>query len=501
MKKTMERESKFIVGRFISDSGNIGDYAQIIGMERVYKAMNWIPEFDCRLGSMKQTNDAQVILPIACYFAWNNLTYEPITKPSWLLPVFCGIACANMLAVDLWKNIFAGSNGLPILCRDRFSADLLQKAGYNGHFWGCASLLLPKRTSEPKKGKVYSGDLDLVPNIIKHIPDSIKREMIDLESQELTGSHFESLDVNSKATLMYDKMKAKLQLLHDTARLVITSRLHLALPCIAMGIPVIKVSSQREARNQLIDSYSRSYRSSEFSEIDWEPVAPDIEDAKERMLDIACDVMRATCERAEKNAYMESKIIELNRNSFKHLTKYYSSQESYRGYAGLPPHSQKSGGGNLATQEYFKRITKKYPKDADLVFYGAGSNGMHLLQSLLNLVRECKSFTFVDRDPNRQGRTFGGYPVQSPDCLSSYDRESLVIFVTPFGCCGGAAESIAEYLERTFEFREGVHFYLYELLMYSALQECFGLPCIMSKQIRAEKDLGAWEFDQYAFSV
>jgi exopolysaccharide biosynthesis predicted pyruvyltransferase EpsI len=41
------------------------------------------------------------------------------------------------------------------------------------------------------------------------------------------------------------------------AKLVITSRLHCALPCIAMGIPVIVMGDHRDKRLQLVEEFTK----------------------------------------------------------------------------------------------------------------------------------------------------------------------------------------------------------------------------------------------------
>ena len=483
-------EMNISIAKMVHMSPNLGDYAQIIGIERILQELKWEvgPYSSLPLDpKIRRTGNEQIIMPTANYFNCNPRDcMEPFMKPTWCWPAFLGIAVSDQKVVRMLEHWFLGAGGLPILCRDRFSADLLQKSGFNGQFWGCASMLIPRRGEEPANGRVYSIDLEMFPTLTRYIPDSIKREMVELESQEPPPPPHREID--SWMAVQCQRMKEKIVVLRDTARLVITSRLHIALPCISMGIPVIKVSSQRDHRVQLVDSYIRAYRASEFSEIDWEPSAPDIEESKTRMLDIACDVMRATYDRIKECMRIEKKLVDMRKKCFKKLTRHYCGV-AYHGYADAPFLTKE----DLAHQTFFRRITGKYPKDVDLVFYGAGINGMHLLQSLYKIVKNCKSFTIVDGNPDRQEKGCGGYTIKNPECLHEYNKENLVVFVTPFGSCGGIAESISEILENEFSLKESIHFYFYETLIYSAIQESFGSPCIGMIESARTPDFCAWE--------
>jgi hypothetical protein len=91
------------------------------------------------------------------------------------------------------------------------------------------------------------------------------------------------------------------------------------------------------------------------------------------------------------------------------------------------------------------------------------------------------------------GKTCGGYSIKSPEHLNEYNKDDLIVFVTPFGICGGVAESIAEILENKFHLKESIHFYFYETLIYSSIQESFGNPCIGMIESARAPEFCAWE--------
>ena len=114
----------------------------------------------------------------------------------------------------------------PIGCRDVPTRDFLRNLGYNAYFSGCVSMTLPKRKEgdyrlvyviddDPKKALPFCDPVDIRVLTSLCLPDGIEW---------------------SKAE---DLAMKRIELLRDTAKMVITSRLHVYLPCVAMGVPVV----------------------------------------------------------------------------------------------------------------------------------------------------------------------------------------------------------------------------------------------------------------------
>lgn len=118
----------------------------------------------------------------------------------------------------------------PIGCRDRGTMKILQSHGVDAFYSKCLTLTLPRRTAPPKNGRIYmvglsAGGESAVPRSIRKkavVVDQAKLRLPDLtpELKENLSEHL--LDTYSR-----------------TASLVITSKIHCAMPCIAMGIPVV----------------------------------------------------------------------------------------------------------------------------------------------------------------------------------------------------------------------------------------------------------------------
>lgn len=130
----------------------------------------------------------------------------------------------------------------PIGCRDFFTRDLLLANGVDAYFSGCMTLTLQRPEGVVPGDDVLLVDVDdgvadLLPAAwrphvahVTHDYDLPTRLMKKVENR--TGI----------STMPYRLNKARgLLRRYAGARLVITSRLHCALPCIAMGAPVLYV--------------------------------------------------------------------------------------------------------------------------------------------------------------------------------------------------------------------------------------------------------------------
>ncbi len=141
----------------------------------------------------------------------------------------------------LSKSINQLKRFAPIGCRDRGTHDLLQKHDVDSFFNYCLTLTFERRKKEPNNGKIVVVDLDsFVP-----IPKNIKKK------ERMYVTH-EAVNHYSHSTKMIMAQEL-LDLYRDQASLVITSKLHCALPCVAMGIPVILFGDHTEPRMKLAE--------------------------------------------------------------------------------------------------------------------------------------------------------------------------------------------------------------------------------------------------------
>jgi polysaccharide pyruvyl transferase WcaK-like protein len=134
----------------------------------------------------------------------------------------------------------------PIGCRDQATCDLLTRTGIPASYVSCCATLTlgnhPRfraTCSETKRTEtIYVVDSNILERELytKLIPEKIRKtaEMI-----------YHGLDSNCK--MSYDDRMAtanEMLMKYRTAKCVITSRLHCALPCIAFGTPVVFLFSK-----------------------------------------------------------------------------------------------------------------------------------------------------------------------------------------------------------------------------------------------------------------
>ena len=175
----------------------------------------------------------------------------------------------------------------PIGCRDRGTMDLLAKHGIEAFYSKCVSLTFEKRQKDPDEGVVFLVGLSKAAESV--VPRKIRERAVVVDQPKLR-----------LPSLSHETREQLAEHLLDTyakrASLVITSKIHCAMPCIAMGIPVVFLydkSKKNDYRVEIIrdfiginyvdDSWVARKITNRFKggKIDWSPGALDIEKEKE----------------------------------------------------------------------------------------------------------------------------------------------------------------------------------------------------------------------------
>ncbi|MGE8683689.1 MAG: polysaccharide pyruvyl transferase family protein [Acinetobacter sp.] len=152
----------------------------------------------------------------------------------------------------------------PIGCRDEFTVNEFKKRGIDAYFSGCLTLTLDRyKKSNVKREGIYivdplydypqkmyimesyksliksmlNGDIFKTKKIEKHMKKIFSQELLEQAeyiTQVLPGDKYTYEEKFKIADSLLEK--------YSTAKLVITSRIHCALPCLAMGTPVIYIN-------------------------------------------------------------------------------------------------------------------------------------------------------------------------------------------------------------------------------------------------------------------
>lgn len=164
-------------------------------------------------------------------------------------------------------------------CRDVYTEKKLAELGINSYLTGCLSLTFPRRTVTQDENAKNVYLIDVQTEFKKLIPKEIMSEAIELSSiYRFDITHGSNRMTQQEAFDYHRRGEERIELLRDTAKLVITSRLHAAAPCLAMGIPVIM--TKHDDRFGFIDRFLPSYTNWDTDCIDWNPKIVDIEEEK-----------------------------------------------------------------------------------------------------------------------------------------------------------------------------------------------------------------------------
>jgi len=206
---------------------NLGNTIQTYGLSHVINPSRgvWYDDIRNRPGEILVCN------------GWFQSTYQKIDKST--RAVFAGIHLTDLGGFDISKTVeWMRESNEVIGTRDPGTAQYLQSIGIQSEFIGCASLMIP-RYDGPRTGGILYVDSDC-----------------------RTSDGFQTLSHSFPASLPWQQkweLVQKTISLYRTAKCVYTTRLHVALPCIAMGTPVLINSNVDKRRFSILDYMGLKY--------------------------------------------------------------------------------------------------------------------------------------------------------------------------------------------------------------------------------------------------
>jgi hypothetical protein len=220
-----------------ADSRNLGDNIQTLAVEQ------YLPRVDRKIDREALAEFSADRPHLIILNGWFSQHPEKVLPPSdSIVPIFIGfhIAESGAAASHFLKepSLAAFRCHQPIGCRDDRTRRLLQDAGIDAYTSFCLTLTFPTRSRTPKDGRVFIVDGDWLP-----VPPALRKGAVRF-SHEIP----DELGDDVKTALA----RRTLEVYRDCARLVITSRLHCALPCLAMGIPVVFFGDAHDSRIRFV---------------------------------------------------------------------------------------------------------------------------------------------------------------------------------------------------------------------------------------------------------
>ena len=276
---TSKSQSQLQSGRkfssLIYESSNLGDDIQSIA------AFKYFPKALTRISPLHRENlDTEKNNSVILLNGWFTHRGENWAPSSTLSPIYIGFHASNPLVTDELHHAYFKQHE-PIGCRDSFSVGKFEKIGVSSFVSYCPTLTLPM-LSNFRTDEILVVDAH-IPSPDPHITDTTQLLKSLIPASILSKARYLSHRIPERYSEFHGfKIWQAYQLLkqYSSAKIVITNRLHCALPCLAFGTPVIFLNERIDIDERLVDykHFLNAYSSvSEKVEIDWEnPRSADI---------------------------------------------------------------------------------------------------------------------------------------------------------------------------------------------------------------------------------
>ena len=235
------------------DTNNIGDDVQSYAMERFLPHVDYIVDRE-HLDSFYTETGEKIAAIFAGWYLHSALNWPPSPFLK-VLPI--SIHFDNWL--DKCKYILddCGVKWLkdfsPIGCLDEGTLKRLEECGISSYLSGCITLTLEPFKNLTPHGKIVLSDVP--ESVIEFVKAHTKKEVVvtSHDSRKLVPFFSENTPVPQMTWTQRHALIEKLLKLYQGASLVVTNRLHAALPCLALGTPVLLVTNLQS--NYRISTY------------------------------------------------------------------------------------------------------------------------------------------------------------------------------------------------------------------------------------------------------
>ena len=246
---------------YYKETDNIGDDIQ------TYTAMRFLPHIDYHidredLNCFLPTKKEYVSMIMNGWFMHNKAAWPP---SPYINPLLLSMHFTCLEKIDVGEKYLQGFGGeylkkyQPIGCRDIETQKRLNRNNIENYFSGCMTLTIEPFKNIEKQEYICLVDLDeKSTNLVKeNTKREIKEITHDVNPEEIKQKSFEQ------------RMKDVEELLkkYQAAHIVFTNRLHVALPCVALGTSVVLVHKEQFEEDRL-GTYLKYLKS--FSDIEFE---------------------------------------------------------------------------------------------------------------------------------------------------------------------------------------------------------------------------------------
>lgn len=263
---------------------NAGDYLQFMATDYLLSLIGIENKHIERIGfdKVEAYDGENVILP-CCYSFIYFVKSGRISISEKIHPIFLAVTLSTidrfMDLDEFFNNDFNRAYFLahsPVGCRDEFTYNIFTKYHIPAYINGCMTAIFPKYTGISGTKVLF---VDAPKSLLSYIPDSLLEEC-EFSTQQYYFNKSDVMDYHK----LFEFVNEKYNYYKRTARLAITSRLHVALPLTAFGIPVVLAKDNVDGRFSFIENYLPIYSKENYNRINWNPSAPDFESIKKILI-------------------------------------------------------------------------------------------------------------------------------------------------------------------------------------------------------------------------
>ncbi|WP_207643856.1 polysaccharide pyruvyl transferase family protein [Desulfitobacterium sp. PCE1] len=242
-----------------------------------------------------------------------------IAVSSDIIPVFLGFSLSSVIDELIPERFFSIDENLayfrkfaPIGCRDQYTYDIFNSLKIPAYLNGCLTATFPKREIMKNETKVIFADAPMA--LKKFIP----KRLFDNCEFTTQQAYFSDEDLK-ESTKIFDFVREHYNYYKQNASLIVTSRLHVAIPCAAMGIPVVFAKDFIDQRFSWAEKLIPLYSAEQYKEINWDPKPAEYEPVKQKIASLAISRVKGVAQSISTN----SDYIEYDEKTAKEITDYY----------------------------------------------------------------------------------------------------------------------------------------------------------------------------------
>lgn len=411
--------------RYLADQCyNLGDYIQSYAAIELLKKNGFPGAVICRHNRDELADvhvaDAEIIVVQGWFGCKPGTAQLPVNRS--FTPLYFGFHLNEGSWEYLSRSehfVRAMQEAAPIGCRDYETRGFLRSLGVRAYYSGCLTLTIPRRQQAPAVGKVYC--IDPLPGIEAHLPFN-HTEIVHL-SQVGSFPSGQSPATEEDCQRLETMARNRLRLLRDDATLVVTRRLHVALPALAMGIPTVFLfDDPGHPRIAMMADLLPIYQQRDFKAIDWVPPVVEVKKIKQQVELL----FRYRLETLEAQLGFLERRLDTSEKILAEALLKTACQEGE-----VAPTNRFSRAAFVAGA-FSREQLARYRAGSPLLLWGAGSAG----KSLYDILRYFgfAVSAFADRAVERGNeKEYRGTAILAPeDLLQRYGSENALFYISAF---------------------------------------------------------------------